>query len=298
MKVVPALVRLGGAADAATLFHLSSRKQVRTAVERGTVLRISRGWYALPSADPNRHAARELAGVASHLSAAASYGWELKTPPAVPWVTVPPKRRVPADRRTGKVVCWRNLAPAAYQDGVTTRLQTVLDCARDLPFDEALAVADSALREGQLSKEELLDAARSSPSRGRQRALRVADAADERAYNPFESVLRAHALTAGGLDLRPQVEIATHGLQCTPDLVDLERRIIVEAESFRWHGDRRALRRDCRRYTLLALGGWTVIRFSWEDVILQPAYVEACLRELGRGHPDRRWSRRRPPEAA
>jgi very-short-patch-repair endonuclease len=112
--------------------------------------------------------------------------------------------------------------------------------------------------------------------------LRVAHAADDRAFNPFESVLRACAIEAG-LQLRPQLEIVSHGLRCTPDLVDPERRLVVEAESFAWHGDRRGLRKDCRRYTLLALGGWRVIRFSWEDVILQPAYVKGCLRELARG---------------
>jgi len=201
------------------------------------------------------------------------------------------------ERRTGKRVCWRDLPAGAVAGRVTSRLQTVLDCARDLPFDEALAVADSALREGELTREELLAGARTSPSRGRQRALRVAGAADDRAFNPFESVLRACAIEAG-LRLRPQLEISSHGLRCTPDLVDPERRLVVEAESFAWHGDRRGLRKDCRRYTLLALGGWRVIRFSWEDVILQPAYVRGCLRELARGHGDRSRPPRAPSRAA
>jgi hypothetical protein len=35
------------------------------------------------------------------------------------------------------------------REGVTSPAWTVIDCAKDLPFDEALAIADSALRHGE-----------------------------------------------------------------------------------------------------------------------------------------------------
>ena len=34
----------------------------------------------------------------------------------------------------------------------TSKVRTVLDCAAELPFDEALAVADSALRHGDVTR--------------------------------------------------------------------------------------------------------------------------------------------------
>ena len=102
------------------------------------------------------------------------------------------------------------------------------------------------------------------------------------AANPFESVLRAIALDVPGLDLRPQVVIAEGGWVGRPDLVDTERRLVVEAESFEFHGRRAALRRDCERYTALTLLGWTVLRFAWEHVMFEPAYVAECLRRRGR----------------
>ena len=89
-------------------------------------------------------------------------------------------------------------------------------------------------------------------------------------------------------DVEPQVELRSHGLRCRPDLVDRRRGLVIEAESFAHHGHRKALRKDCRRYTLLALGGWRVVRFSWEDVMFQPDYVRAALGVLAReGHQHR-----------
>ena len=67
------------------------------------------------------------------------------------------------------------------------------------------------------------------------------------------------------------------GLSVRADLVDRRLRIVIEADSFEWHGDRTALRRDARRYDLLVANGWTVLRFSWEDVMHDPDFVRAVL---------------------
>ena len=108
---------------------------------------------------------------------------------------VPHHRKVVASRRSGVRVLWINLADDQVADGVTTPFRTVIDCARLLPFDEALAVADSALRSGLVTREEL-DAidVRGAGAAAVRRVLRHADA---RAANPFESVLRALCLEAG-----------------------------------------------------------------------------------------------------
>jgi very-short-patch-repair endonuclease len=86
-------------------------------------------------------------------------------------------------------------------------------------------------------------------------------------------VLRATALDVEGLSVRPQVRIG----QVRPDLVDEELRIVLEADSFEWHGSRSALRRDARRYNLLIIDGWLVLRFAWEDVMFDQSYVRAVL---------------------
>ena len=108
---------------------------------------------------------------------------------------------------------------------------------------------------------------------------RVACQADGRAANPFESVLRAIALDVPGLHLEPQVVVAESPL-LRPDLVDRERRLVLEADSYAWHGSRRAPRQDCRRYNRLVLLGYTVLRFTWEDVMHDPRHILLTLKAL------------------
>jgi len=161
---------------------------------------------------------------------------------------------------------------------VTSPVQTVLDCARWLSFDAALAVADSALRHRSVTRAELVKTHDSFRGHSRQHVLRVIEAADARAANPFESVLRAIGLDVPGLQLVPQVEIRTPGRRLVrPDLVDARLKIAVEADSFEHHGSRKALVLDCVRYDNLVADGWTVLRFAWEHVMHRPAWVRSTL---------------------
>jgi very-short-patch-repair endonuclease len=148
---------------------------------------------------------------------------------------------------------------------------------RSLPFDEALAVADSALRHESISPSALLALAAGVQGPGARQCRRVAREASGDAANPFESVLRAISLDVPGICLVPQLEIRAPSFSVQPDLVDRQHRIVAEADSFAWHGDRQALRADCQRYTNLVVRGWIVVRYSWEDVMHDPAYVRRTL---------------------
>jgi very-short-patch-repair endonuclease len=280
---VDSLKRLGGVGDRSTLLRMTTRRRLRTAERSGLVVRAGRNRYVLPTAHQGLQAAAALSGVASHATAASIHGWELATQPSVPDVIVPRNRKVEPRRRAGRRVRWRNLDPDDLVSGVVTDpYLTVIDCARDLPFSDALAIADSALRHG-LDKDRLLERAVALSTTGRRKALRVVEAADARSANPFESVLRAIALEVPGLDVEPQVLIEDRGFRGRPDLVDRRRRIVLEADSFAWHGGRKALKRDCERYNALVVRGWTVVRFSWEHVMLHPEYVRDVLLALTGG---------------
>ncbi|HET7356436.1 MAG TPA: hypothetical protein VFJ09_07145 [Nocardioidaceae bacterium] len=280
MDVVDLLNRLGGVGDARVLVEATSRAALEAAVRDGSVLHIGRGKYALPTAYEAYREAARLSGVITGASAAAVHGWELKTPPPLPSVTVPLKRNVDKARRDGADLHWRDIPPEDVQRGVLLPGPTVIDCARTLPFDEALSIADSALRHDDVTKPLLLRLAGQVLTRGRSQALRVAREATGRAANPLESTLRGIGLDVPRLHLRPQVMIREGGWSGRPDLVDEGLRLVVEAESYEFHGNRGALRRDCRRYTALVLLGWTVVRFCWEDVMLAPEYVAETLRIL------------------
>lgn len=274
MDVVEALTRLGGVAAVAELMSLTTRRRLRTAVTAGRVVRVAPATYALPGADEARLAAARLGGVVSHLSAAEHWAWKLKLPPQLPEVTVPRNRcGLPSD---GVNVHWANLSPEQVCAGVTSRVQTVVSCARDHPFDVALSVADSALRAG-VGRRALLAAAHRSPRTGRSKAIRVVEAADPRAANPFESVLRAIALEVPGLRVQPQQWVGRVG---RVDLLDERLGLVIEAESFEFHSDRRSLARDVRRYTAITRMGLRVVRFTWEEVMFDPDYVRAVLVDL------------------
>ena len=294
MDAVTALHRCGGLADHATAVRLSSRRQVRRAVAVGDIVRVAHGRYALPTADVALTAAARVGGVVSHRSAAAWWGWALKEQPPLPEVTVPKHRRCRRDRVQ---LHWADLHEDDVREGcVTSRERTLVDCLRKLPFDEALAIADSALRCGDLTSSQLLALAASVRGPGAPRVRRVAALADGRAANPFESVLRALAIEVG-LNVEPQVPLWDKGVSARPDLVDESRNLVLEADSFEWHGGRAALQRDCRRYNAMVVAGWRVLRFAWEDVMHDQEYVRAVLRGVARP-PGRTEGPRRAPDAA
>jgi hypothetical protein len=235
--VVVALAHLGGTAATDQLRRLTSRRAVRSAVAAGLVVPARRGTVALPVLDKTELTVRDLQAARSHLSAALHHGWEVGVPPAKPILTVPRSAHVsPGDRQVAHIA-WGNLSSEERANGVTDLDRTVVDCARTLPFGQALAVADSALRSGRLTKAQLLETALAAPRTGRSRAVRVAEAADPRAA-PFESMLRGIALDVPGLPIEPQVHIGGTEF-IAADLVDVRLGIVIEAESWAYHGDRR-----------------------------------------------------------
>ena len=88
---------------------------------------------------------------------------------------------------------------------------------------------------------------------------------------------RSIALTVPGLRVAAQVTVRDGLFSARADLVDEELRIIIEADSFEWHGNRAALASDCRRYNQMVVGGWLVLRFSYEDVMFHPDEVRLVL---------------------
>lgn len=270
---VEALERLGGIARREDLLTATSARRLRSAVHQGTVKRVGRGRYALPVTDQGRRAAIMCQGVLTHLSAALHWGWAVRLPPRRPQIAVPAGRGL----RSARAAEVRPLSRRASRDGwATDRLSTVLLCARDLPFADALAVADSALRAGDLTTGDLTAAARSAAER------RVALHATARAANPFESALRAIVIDAGRAVV-PQYEIRAGGLVLHPDLVDPIHGVVVEAESWEFHGkEPRAFESDCERYNALTATGWRILRFTWVQVIHRPDDVRRCLQDLYR----------------
>lgn len=279
------LARLGGVASFRTLVRGRTKTEIERAVASGDIVRDARGRYALPNATAALRFANRLTGVASYRSAAAHWGWELKQVPEEPDVTLRKGRKLATPRAVGVTIHRCDLHDDDIDGLVTTKERTLVDCLRTLPFDEALTIADSALRHRDVTRSRLLLVARLARGPGSTQIRMVAGHASGKAANPFESVLRALAIQAG-LAVRPQVTLLVGAQLLRPDLVDADRALILEADSFEWHGGRAALRSDARRYNAFVVGGWLVLRFAWEDVMHDQEYVLGVLRALAQERTD------------
>ncbi|HSX67571.1 hypothetical protein [Nocardioides sp.] len=225
---------------------------------------------SLPGAREAIALARQSDGALGGLSAARHWNWKVKHDPVKPIIIVPRNR----GRAVSGALTRRRDVPVDQRKGfVLERHATVIDCALTLPFDEALSVADSALRRPEVDQGLLLEMA-AGLVRGRDRVERVLHLADGRAANPFESVARAIAQDVAGLCVVAQGWV---GGNDHSDLVDHRLGIAVECESWLWHGDEDAWRKDVRRYTRMALEGWIVVRLLWHDVMYRPDIVREQL---------------------
>ena len=279
--VVDVLGRRGGSATFADLRALVSARSIRNALDSSQIRRVAKGVYALPDAPPALTAARSHGGVVSHLSAAQHWGLGVVNRPVLPHVTLEPAR---VRRRTG-LPCILHWASVPALDDVTTPLRTVLDCLRTLPMGEALAVADSALRSGCVEQDELLDAAAKLRGPHRQRILRTAALADGRSESVLESALRALLIERRIEGFVPQVVVQDGQFSARLDLANPACRLGLEAEGFEHHGTRRALVKDCRRHVNLAIRGWTILRFTWEDVMFDGDWVVDAVERAGGRQP-------------
>lgn len=282
MAAVVDVLRRDGTATFGELRAVASGHAIRAALAAGTIRRVAKGVYALPVAPDPVVAARAQGGVVSHLSAAILHGFDVLALPAKPQITVPRGQH----RRQSPVSCELHWADDVPSDGrCTGKLRTILDCARTLPFAEGLTIADSALRLGAADRSQLMVAAAELRGPGSLRARRVAAAADGRAESPLESALRAILIEAGITGFEPQVAVRDRTFSARIDLGNAELMIGAEAESFAHHGTRAALARDCRRQVSLTVRGWRLLRFSWEDVMFDQAWVVAAFRDAIDGSP-------------
>ncbi len=295
------LIASGGVAAYGELVDATSWRAVKYARRAGAVVLRRRGLYALPDSDAvassapldqtafdaavisrrrserasmHRREAELRVGARSHRSAAEHYELPLLVEPRHAELIVPRGRDLPRGGRT-VTVRRRDLSKGEARNGVTDPVRTVLDCAADLPFAEALAVADSSLRsiEGVpsvVARSQLIEGIGSVARRSQGRVRRVIEAADGRAANPFESAIRAMALDVSGLKVELQVTIVVDGAEHCVDLADESLRIVIEADSYTWHGSRIAFSRDCDRYTGLIADDWLVLRLTWRAVMLHP----------------------------
>lgn len=270
----------------------ATRRQIAEGGEQ-----LSRGLY-LSRAEPSSLAVRCRAWTRL-LPADAAFGLETAAcllgahtdpPPEVQVVLRPrpvlPQRRGLAvavrDLRAGDVVLHGDLR-------VTSGAQTLLDLASRLPPAELVAVGDALLRRGTLTADQLgARLARAGGVRGVVRARECAALLDGRAMSRPESLLRYWLATS---DLpAPEVQVpvrdAAGRVVAHADLGWARHRVAVEYEG-RQHAEPGQFGRDVDRYSLMAAGGWLVLRLAARHLGGPAVVVERSRAALlGRGwHP-------------
>lgn len=254
------------------------------AVADGTVIRMARGVYRVGPAGGFAGmvaCAKALRGVVSCDSAALVHGWPMAHTPSRHSITVPRNRGlVPS---SGVLVHRVDLpvSDLGEVEGLqgTSPLRTVLDCARRLPLARAVAIADSALRAG-LDAAELRSSAVSASGTGAAKVRRVAALVDPEAGSVLESVLRVLLSLAGLPPSHTQFPVrdARGQLVALVDFAYELQRLLVEGDGFEFHRGRTDYRNDRRKANAFLIGGWMLLRFSWEDVMGSPDYVVETVR--------------------
>ena len=219
-------------------------------------------------------------------TAACLRGWGLLVEPRGEIDVVVPRGRSRTRLAGVRVLQRRRVLrePLVLQSGsapvwVTTAVATVLDCCRLLPHEEAVVVCDSALRSRQVTLAQLqAAAARLAGVREARRVRRALDGCDPEAGSVLESVLRVR-MTGDGIDgfgTQQAVRDARGRHILRVDFQFAAQRLVVEADGSRWHPDPA---RDQGLDNRLGAAGWRVLRFTWAQVVHDPAAVLALLRD-------------------
>lgn len=163
--------------------------------------------------------------------------------------------------------------------------RTLIDLAAVVSIGEAARALDAALRRRITSLDslrELLDELGRDRRPGAGTLRRLVEERDDR-DRLLESRLEAKLLRvlrsrAVPLPVAQFRVLDGDAFVARLDFAYPSQRVGVEADGYRWHGSPERWRRDLRRENRLKLLGWTLLRFSWEDVHDRPELVASQIR--------------------
>ncbi|WP_220187533.1 endonuclease domain-containing protein [Pseudonocardia pini] len=233
---------------------------------------------AHPPSDAARVWAAVLwAGEGAVLSGVAAAWWQGIAPAlAGPVAVTVPRRRSPRPRQ-GVTVRRRDLDPQdrTHRHGVavTAPAFTVLDAAVELgtaggPF------LDRALQTGVSFEAVSRAYSRNIGCHGSAAMHALLVAAADRSASVAERLLVKHLRAARLIGWRCGHPVMGFLL----DLAFPEAKVAIEVDGWAWHLDAERRQRDLWRQNVLVRAGWTVLRYTWQDLTTRPA---AVLAEIG-----------------
>jgi very-short-patch-repair endonuclease len=264
-----------------------TRSMIETTLDNGRLSPRHPGVYVLAGTGDVEFARETEALLAcpwgtalSHHSAPPLWHLPLDASPTV-HVTLPvgAKRRLPGVRahRTATIDPKKDLR-IRHGLPVTSAERLFVDIAGDTPEAQLERLLDDALRRDIVRLPRLKDTiARAGPTRKGAKLLRALIADRERgrglSRSDTELRLKAHLRQAGIPEPHLNVRFDTY----IPDMVWWEQRVIVEVDSWEWHGSRHKFEDDRQRDATLTAHGWTILRFTARQIKEQPMRVVAQI---------------------
>lgn len=264
---------------------------IETWVARGILLPVGRKVLLL-FGTPNDFAVRSL--VAAHragrdacltgASAVAVAGvghkppWDVLPEPVEPWVL----HARPAE--VGARIIRRREERCRPMHGVNVARDEVvmLDLLRYLPAEQARDLTYRAM--GQYRWEpffarlgEQADAL--GRARGVRQLRRLVEIVDSAARSRAEELVQSLLRDAGVGGWRSNYPVRVRGHKFLLDLAFPEHKVAIEIDGRAFHGSAR-FQQDRTRQNLLVQAGWTVLRFTWEDLTRRPDHVVAQIRSV------------------
>jgi very-short-patch-repair endonuclease len=164
------------------------------------------------------------------------------------------------------------------RDGLpaTSPARTIIDQAADVTLDElerlvAEARVKRLIRPGEL--EAALQRAGHRRGAGRVRDFLAAEGESGITRSKAERILR-RLLRQGGL---PEPRTNAQAVGYEVDFLWEEQKLVVEFDSWQFHGHRRAFEKDRRRDVALINAGYQVLRFTWRQLTEEPLVVIAAI---------------------
>ncbi|MGF3055958.1 DUF559 domain-containing protein [Microbacterium sp. YY-01] len=256
-----------GIAHTSTLYAAGFAKHVvARAVNEGECERIRRSWIAVPDcAQPRKHAVAE-GGRLTCVSAAQQHGLWVQSVPDRTHIAV--RRGASRIDRAAVHAHWSpGPAPVGRYETDEPLLNVLHHVAQCLPFAEALAVWESAVRQGHVTRDELRRV-RWRAASGNLLAQVVSELSDAGTETRFLMLMREIGVT-----VRQQVRIAGHAVDGL-----IGEYLVIQLDGFAHHSTPRDRRRDLRHDARLAAAGYTVLRFDYRQLFFEGKAVQETVR--------------------
>lgn len=242
-----------------------SPSHVRAAIRAGGVRRIRSTWIALPSADQDLVAAATASGRLTCLSLARRRSWWIPDgASAQHHLHVGPNGRRLVK---GPVMHWAKPLVDRGDRVLEASVEDALShVARCLTFENAMSVWESAVKVEKLDLESV-------------RAVHWPDAASRACAHALRGLsdsgletLFVVRLSPWGIPMRQQVVLAGR-----PVDVLIGTHLVVQLDGFAFHSSAADRTRDVAHDAELRLRGYTVLRFTYAQIIHNWDYVESTI---------------------